>query len=102
MESHALPGTVIDGEEDAHLALLGGQGRRHVGPPRLVGPVGEDRAVMGLGPVGMADAPGGLQALLAHEPPDPLLGGADTLEAEPCPDLAIALAVERRLGQDAA
>ena len=43
-----------------------------------------------------------LQAILPHQTPDPLLGGADALVAKPGPDLAVALAVERRLGQDAA
>src|SRR5262249_20688724 len=35
-------------------------------------------------------------------PPDPLLRGADSLVAEAGPDFAVALAVERRLGQNAA
>src|SRR5262249_45437348 len=51
--------------------------------------------------VGMADPLRGLEALLAHQPPDPLLRGPDALVAEPRPDLAVALAVEGRLGQDA-
>ena len=50
----------------------------------------------------MADPLRGLKALLPHQPADPLLGGPDALVAEPSPDLAVALAVERRLGQDAA
>src|SRR5262245_30905497 len=50
----------------------------------------------------MPDSLRSLQPTLAHQPPDPLLRGADTLISQPCPDLAVALAVERRLGQDAA
>jgi len=40
--------------------------------------------------------------VLPHQPPHPLGGGADALMAEPRPNLAIALAVERRLGQGSA
>jgi hypothetical protein len=43
----------------------------------------------------------GLEAVLPHQPADALLRGPDALVAEPSPDLAIALAVERRPGQDA-
>ena len=49
-----------------------------------------------------ADAPRGLEAVLAHQSPDAFLGGPDALVAEPGPDLAVALAVEGGLGQDAA
>ena len=51
--------------------------------------------------VGVADPLRGLEAVLPHQPPDPLLGGPDALVPEPGPDLAVALPVERRLGQDA-
>ena len=102
MDADALAGAVIDGHEDADLALPGGHGGGHVGPPHLVGPLGDDGPVVGLGAVGMADPLRGLEAVLPHQPPDPLLGGPDALVAEPGPDLAVALAVERRLGQDAA
>jgi len=50
----------------------------------------------------MADPLQGLKAMLAHWPPDPLLAGPDALVAEPGPDLAVALTMERGLGQDAA
>ena len=50
----------------------------------------------------MADPLRGLQAVLPHEPADSLFRGPDALEAEPGPDFAVTLAVERRLGQDAA
>lgn len=39
--------------------------------------------------------------MLAHQPPDPLLRGPEALVAEPGPDLAVALPVEWRLGEDA-
>jgi hypothetical protein len=102
VQADALPGAVVDGHEDEDLALVGGDGRGRVGPPHLVGSLGDDRAVMGLGSMGPADPVRGLQSVLAHQPPDPLPGGADALVAQPGPDLAVALAVERRLGQEAA
>src|SRR5262245_6973782 len=49
----------------------------------------------------MADPLWGLEAMPPHQPADRLLGGPDALEAEPGPDLAVTLAMERRLGQDA-
>jgi hypothetical protein len=51
--------------------------------------------------VSLPDPLGGREAVLAHQPPDPLLQDPDALRAEPRPDLAIALAMERRLDQDA-
>src|SRR5215472_14178280 len=102
MDPDALAGAVIDGHEDTDLALPGGHGRGHVRPPHLVRGLGDDRPVVGLGPVGMADALRGLVSVSPHQPSDPLLGSPDALVAEPGPDLAVAFAVERRLGQDAA
>jgi hypothetical protein len=49
----------------------------------------------------MSDPVRGLKAVLHDMPPDALLGGPDALVAEPGPDLTIALAVERRVGEDA-
>jgi hypothetical protein len=40
------------------------------------------------------------QAMLAHQPQDPAAAGADPLEAQPRPELAIALAMERAVGQE--
>src|SRR5689334_615765 len=50
----------------------------------------------------MPDPLRGLEALLPHQPPASLLGSPDALETEPGPDLAVTLAMERRLGEDAA
>src|SRR5262249_52349873 len=106
MPMHALvqwsTATKVDGHEDADLTLPGGHGGRHVRAPELVRALGEDRAVVGLGVVRAADPLGGLEAVLPHQPPDPLLGGPEALVAEPGPDLAVALAVEGGPGQDAA
>src|SRR5262249_23641132 len=98
----ALAGAVVHRHEHADLAFLGGDGGRHVGPPDFVGPFGDDGPVVGLGTMRVADPLRGLEALLPHQPPDPLLGRPYALEAEAGPDLAVALAVERRVGQDAA
>jgi hypothetical protein len=49
----------------------------------------------------MADPLRGLEAMLPHQSPDPLLGGLNAQEAEPGPDLSVAFAVERRPGEGA-
>src|SRR5262249_18522373 len=102
VDADALRRAVIHRDEDAHLALLGGHRRGHIGAPHLVRAFGDDRAVVGLRAMRMSDALRGLQTVLPHQPPDSLLGGPDALVAEPCPDLAVPLAMERRLGEDAA
>ena len=102
VEADALAGAVIHRHEDEDLSFFGGHGRGRVGPPHHVGSFRDDSPVVGLGAVGMANPLRGLEAVLPHQPADALLGGPDALEAEPGPDLAVALAVEGRLGQDAA
>jgi hypothetical protein len=57
--------------------------------------VGEDRAIVGPGPLGVAGPPRGLEAAPPPRPPDVLLGSPDALVAEPGPGPAIALAVEQ-------
>ena len=71
-------------------------------PHIVVRLLGDDRAVMGLRAVGVAAPPRGLEVVLPHQPPDPLGGGADPLTPQAGPDLAVALAMERALGQDPA
>jgi hypothetical protein len=93
---------MVDGHEDTDLALLGGHGRRHVGPPTLVEAIGDDGPIMGLGALGMPEPLSSLQVVLAHQPPGALLRGPDTLIVEPSPGLKVALTVERRVSQDAA
>jgi hypothetical protein len=93
---------VIDGHEHTDLAFLGGDGGGQIRPPELVRAVGDDGPVMSLRAVGMADPLRGLEAVLPHQPADALLRGPEALEAEPGPDLAVTLAMERRLGEDAA
>src|SRR5438067_1297827 len=65
VDADALRRAVIDGDEDAYLALVDDHGRRHVRAPHLVGAFGQDRAVVGLRAVKMADPLRVLEALLA-------------------------------------
>src|SRR5215211_4367360 len=89
----ALAGAVVDRDEDAGPALGQGDGLGHVGAPHDVHRGGGDRAVVGArsrppDPVRRE------QPVLAHQAPDPPGGGADAGEAQPGPDLAVALAVQ--------
>src|SRR3954452_889352 len=93
MDAVALGRAVVDGDEDRGLALAGHH-RGQVGPPHHVDPLGRDRAVVGPRAV---STPGTLvrqQAVLAREPQDAAPAGADAGEAQPRPQLAVALAVE--------
>jgi hypothetical protein len=65
VDADALTSAMVDGHEDTDLALLGGHGRRHVGPPTLVEAIGDDGPIMGLGALGMPDPPSSLQVVLA-------------------------------------
>ena len=100
MPRHSVE-AVVDRDEDRGLALAG-QGRGQIGAPHRVDPLGADRAVVGLRAVRPADPAWRLQAMLAHQAQDAALGGADAGEAQPRPDLAVALAVERAVGQQLA
>ena len=102
VQADALARAVIDGHEDVGRPLAGGDGGRHVGAPHRVRLLGRDRAVVGLRAVGVAAPAWGLEVMLPHQPPDPLGGRADAPMPQPRPDLAVALAVERALGQDPA
>ena len=101
VDADAFGRAVIDRDEDRGLALAG-QGRGQVGAPHRVDPLGADRAVVGLRAVRPADPARRQQAVLPHQPQDAALGGADAGEAQPRPDLAMALAVERAGGQQLA
>jgi hypothetical protein len=92
MNADALAGAVVRGDEDARLALGEGDGLGHVGAPHGIDAFGGDGAVMG--PVsGAADAMRRQQPVLAHRLADPPGRSADAGEAQPRPDLAVALAV---------
>jgi hypothetical protein len=95
LEADALAGAVIHRHEDADPAVFGGHRGGHVRPPHHVRSFRDDGPVVGLGTVRMPDPLRGLEAPLPHQPPDSLLRSPDALVAEPGPDLAVALAVER-------
>src|SRR3954470_8056181 len=99
MDAQALGRAVVDGDEHRRLTLAGHH-RGQVGPPHQVDPLGRDRAVVGLGAMGSAGALVGQQAVLAREPQDAPAAGADAREAQPRPQLAVALAVEGAVGQE--
>src|SRR3954464_15503235 len=99
VNADALGRAVVDGHEHRGLTLAGHH-RGQVGPPHHVDPLGRDRAVVGLRAAGMAGTLVGEQAVLAREPEDAASAGADAGEAQPRPQLAVALAVEGAVGQE--
>src|SRR6476661_8688608 len=107
MKADALGRAVIDGNDcsvtvsaarvsslQGSLALAG-HDRRQVGAPHYVDPLGGDLAIMGARAPRPARALMRQQAMLAHEPQDAAAAGADAGQAQPRPQLAVALAVER-------
>src|SRR6186997_900194 len=112
MKADALGRAVIDGNDcsvtvsaarvsslQGSLALAG-HDRRQVGAPHYVDPLGGDLAIMGARAPRPARALMRQQAMLAHEPQDAAAAGADAGEAQPRPQLAVALAVERAVLQE--
>jgi len=57
---------------------------------------------VGLRAMRLADPAWRQQVVRTHQPQDAALGGADAGKAQPRPDLAVALAVERARGQQLA
>ena len=113
VNANALGGEVVHGEEDRGLPLAG-ETARGVGAPHHVGRVRDDGAVVRRGAVGLPGAGGGEQPRLAHQAQHPPPAGAHRAHqvrriarrragraggAQPRPDLAMALADERRLRQ---
>jgi hypothetical protein len=100
MPMHALE-QGFRGDEDCGPALAG-QGRGQVGAPHLVDPLGSDGAVVRLRTMRPPYPAWRLEPMLPGQAQDAALGGADPGEAQPRPDLPIALAVEWALGQQLA
>lgn len=99
MDAHALCRAVIDGHEHRDLPLSrpgGGQ----VGAAHRVDPVRDDGAIVVARSARCADPRGGQWVVGAHQAQHPALGSAHALHAQPCPDLAMAFAVEGAVGQD--
>src|SRR3954447_14890377 len=99
VDADALGRAVVDGDEHRGLAFAS-RDRGQVGAPHQVDPLGGDRAVVGLRAPWPAGALVGQQAVRPHEPQDTAAAGADAGEAQPGPQLAVALAVERAVRQE--
>ena len=69
-------------------------------PHIVVHPVGDDGAVVVARAPRRADPRGREQVVFAHEPQDAALGRAHPGDAQPGPDLAVALAVKRAGGEN--
>lgn len=59
---------MIHRHEHRGVAFVDRHRAGQVRAPHLVGVIGDDRAVVSLGAVGMTNPPRGLQAVLFHEP----------------------------------
>src|SRR5688500_17787936 len=101
MDADAPGGAVVNGDEHRGLALAGHDAGQ-VGTPHEIDPFGGDRAVVGARAMRPAGTLVGQEAVLAHQPQDAAPAGADARKPQPRPQLAIALAVERAVGQQLA
>ena len=101
VDAQAFGRGVIHRDEDRRLAFAG-QGRSQVRGPHLVDPLGADRAVVGLRAMRSPDPAWRQQVVRPHQPQDAALGRPDAGEAQPRPDLAVALTVEETCGQQLA
>ena len=90
---------MIDREEHRRLALAG-DGGRQVGAPDRVHHLRDDGAIMAARAAGRSDARRREQVVLTHEPQYPAFGGSHPRDAQPRPDLAVSLAVERACRED--
>src|SRR3954469_21888117 len=96
----APPGRAVVARHEHGRLALAGHHRGQVGAPHQVDPVGGDAAVVGLRAVRRAHPLVRQEAVLAREPQDAAAAGADAGEAQPRPQLAVALAVEGAGGQE--
>jgi hypothetical protein len=95
MNTHAFGRAVIHGHEHGHLAFLDGGRQGVVAGPDLVGPLGNDRA--GVGILGFRERARRRQQLrFAHQPQHARLRRAHLLETQPRPHFAVAFAMKRR------
>src|SRR5918912_1140052 len=79
---------------------LAGHHRGQVRTPHHIHPLGGDGAVVGARAVWPTGASVGQEAVLAHQPQDATPAGADAGAAQPRPQLAVALAMERAVVQE--
>src|SRR4029079_6336709 len=93
VQPDALAGAMIDGDEHRCLALASDDGGQ-VGAPHEIDPLGGDPAVVGARAMRAGGTLMRQQAVLAHQPQDAAPAGAEAGEAQPRPQLAVALAME--------
>src|SRR3954465_3458984 len=98
VDADALGRAMINGDEYRRLALAG-HDRGQVAAPHHIDPLGGDPAVMGSRAMRAAGTLMGQEAVLAHQPQDAAPAGAEAGEAQPRPQLAVALAMERAARQ---
>src|SRR4051794_473559 len=101
MDADALGRAVVDGEEHGGLAFASHDAGQ-VGAPHRIDPFGGDRAVVGARATRAAGTLVGQKAVRAHQPQDAAAAGADAGQAQPRPQLAVALAVEWAVLQELA
>ena len=75
---------------------MGHRGRHVRSPPHRIGGLRGDRAVVCLRAVRVAPAVRGLEVVLPHEPPHPLLRGTDPRDPQLRPGFAVPFAMKRR------
>jgi len=89
---------VVNDREDRAAAVVARPALGRVGRPQLVGRVGRDPAgVQALGALAHVRR-GRQQPGLAHQPQHALAARADAAQPQPCGDLLVTLADERRFG----
>src|SRR3954454_17816219 len=98
VEADALGRAMIDGDEYRRLAFASDD-VGPVGAPYEIDPLGGDGAVVGSRAMRAAGTLIRQQAMPAHEPQDAAPTGADAGEAQPRPQLAMALAMEGAVRQ---
>ena len=96
MKTDALGRAVVNGHEDKGWPLGDGHRGRHVRTPHYVGRLSGDGPVVRLRPVRVTRALRGLEVVLPHQPPHPLLRGAPPLNPQLRPHFSVALAMKRR------
>jgi hypothetical protein len=89
VDADALAVAMIDRGEEVHPGAAGQHGLGHVGAPRLVHPIGGDRAVVVVGGP-LRRSVGRREIVLAHQPLDATFGGVHAALAQARPDLAVA------------
>ena len=96
MKTDALGRAVVNGHEDTGWPLGDGHRGRHVRTPHYVGRLSGDGPVVRLRPMRVTRALRGLEVVLPHQPPHPLLRGASPLNPQLRPHVSVALAMKRR------